>query len=155
MTRWLPLFLVLFLTSCSTLQALTFSKCNVRAIKGGYVASGTMTNRLSTSPTEGHSSAYIQARFLFDGAGRLEVQDGLSTEGGNAVTWTGEGLYAVDENCVGEMEIHAKVAGGIDVTMWFDILVSGGGSSLEIVATSSDSRFRQSTQLILKKGRFK
>ena len=155
MIRWFPLLLALCLTSCSALQALTFSGCGMSTIKGGFVASGTMTTRLSPSPTEGQSSAYLQARFLFDGTGGLEVQDGFSTEGGNTVTWTGEGRYALDENCVGEMTIHSKVAGGIDVNMRFDILVSGVGGSLEMVATSSDSRFRQSTQLTLKKGGFK
>jgi hypothetical protein len=134
---------------------MTLSVCNMRAIKGGFVASGTMTNRLSTSPSGGYSSAYVQARFLFDDAGRLKVQDGLSAEGGNTVTWTGDGRYFVDENCVGEMEIQATVAGGIDVTMRFDILVSGRGSNLEIAAISSDSRHRQSTQLLLRKSRFK
>lgn len=103
--------------------------CSTELLSGRYLASGSL---IDAPASQDSSSAYMQGYFIFDAAGQVEVVRGLSSSNGNNIGWEGKGNYSINADCSGEMSLSAKVGGGIDIKMNFNLLVRKAGTSTVI-----------------------
>lgn len=105
-------------------------ECRQDTLRGEFVGRGDMA--LGSAGGGPAATSRLQAVFQFDGTDVVTVRDGLSSEGGNNVSWEGSGRYMLASDCTGTMHLEARVAGGIDARMNFDFLVSGTGRDTSI-----------------------
>lgn len=123
--------------------------CKIEALEGRYVASGTLTDAPGSS--RAGSTAYIQALFSFDGAGDVEVTNGLSTGSGSNVGWKGAGQYSVESDCSGEISLSTTVAGGKEAKMDLDFLLREGSGETVLESILVIRPGKTSGQLTLRK----
>ncbi len=125
----------------------TAAACSLSTLKGAYGALATATAEVDGFLGDG----YLVSRFIFDGAGKVQIKNGTATAIGQSATFKGNGRYKLSSNCVGSLSFSMPFLGD----NWrgrLNFVVTGTPSDHRILSTyTATDGSLESGQLILEK----
>jgi hypothetical protein len=110
--------------------------CSLRTIQGMYAMSGEAIG-WDGANFETIVTAFTQARVTFNGVGEVVVKNGTSGTLGFKNTFTGGGIYRLNAQCVGVVNIRFINSRGDPTRMNLNIIVSGTPAAPKIIGIDS------------------
>lgn len=133
MKKQIVLLLTTMLAATSSVGA--YAGCSNKTIQGQYAAVGTIGARSGNN----FATLNAQARFVFDGQGRVNVYNGNAGAFGVDTTFSGNGRYNLNGACVGGANIALTTKGSPPGSMRLELLVSGTPADPKISAFYRDT----------------